>query len=424
MSNLRIEPVAPFLQRHPAVIPVLFLCITCIVYCTFSMLSTGNIFMPTHTNYYIYQLDAFAHGRVNVMPPYTYDLSLYHNKWYLYWGPAPVLLLWPFYVLWGLYASDVFFTMLGGLANVILITLCVHRMKQYFHISLSPMANIFLLASFAFASPNFALSLAGGIWATSQIFATTFLLLFYLFFLKYLNNGKQSYIVVSVAFFCLACLSRYSLLFHGLLFIYLFWDSKAMGRKISRRLLIPIGITVLFFLCLGAFYNYLKFQNIFEVGQRFQQGAARYDEIVQHGPILSFQYFWHNFYYYFLNPIYFSWSKHQMLIDREGNSVLMVYPSLLLCLILFVKYRQFDTRKRCFVAIAGVAALITVLCLMFYFATGWMQFGNRYFFDAYPLFFLLLVLVMPYVSETIQWMVMIWGVVINFLGLLTFFSSK
>ncbi|PJA90773.1 MAG: hypothetical protein CO136_00705, partial [Candidatus Levybacteria bacterium CG_4_9_14_3_um_filter_36_7] len=61
------------------------------------------------------------HGRVNVTPPATYDLSLFQGKWYLYWGPAPLLFIWPFYLIWGLKASDVLFTMLGGFTNVILV---------------------------------------------------------------------------------------------------------------------------------------------------------------------------------------------------------------------------------------------------------------------------------------------------------------
>jgi hypothetical protein len=389
---------------------------TGVVYGYFSIRITGNIFKSTHYNDYIYLLDAFVHRRVNVTPASPYDLSLYHGKWYLYWGPAPVLLLWPFYLIWGVNANDVLFTLLGGVANVVLIYLCILEMTRYFNISLSLMAKAFLLLSFAFASPNFFLSLGGRIWFTNQIFAITFLFLFYFFFFKYLNTGKLYHIVVSVAFFCLACLTRYSLFFNGFLLVYLFWDSKMTGKKIELRLLISVGITLLFFVCLAAFYNYLRFQNILEMGYRFQYGSERYDAVVKSGKILSYKYFWHNIYYYFLNPIYFSLSKHIPKISAEGNSVLMVYPSLLLVPVLFFKFKQFDAKKRFFVLTVGMAALITVMFLMFYFATGWLQFGNRYFFDAFPLFFLLLVLVIPYIPKRVQLVLLIWGIVINFWG--------
>jgi hypothetical protein len=415
-KNSVIASTASFFQRYSVAVPWL-VCLTIgVVYGYFSMIITGNIFTSTQFNDYIYLLDAFGHGRVNVTPLSTYDLSLYHGKWYLYWGPAPVLLLWPFYLIWGVKASDVLYTLLGGVANVVLIYLCILEMKRYFSISLSLMGKAFLILSFAFASPNFFLSLGGRIWFTNQIFATTFLFLFYFFFFKYLNTGKLYHIVVSVAFFCLACLTRYSLLFNGLLLAYLFWDSKITGKKITLRLLISIGTTLLFFVCLAGFYNYLKIQNILEVGQRFQQGNRRYAAILKSGIILSFKYFWYNLYYYFLNPIYFSLSKHVLRVNAEGNSVLMVYPSLLLVPVLVFKFKRFDAKKRFFVLTVGVAALITVIFLMLYFATGWVQFGNRYFFDTFPLLFLLLVLVIAYIPKPVQLVLLIWGIVINFLG--------
>jgi hypothetical protein len=420
MRNSDVASTASYFQRYRDAVPWL-VCLTIgVVYFYFSRRFTGDIFKSTGINHYIYLLDAFVHGRVNVTPPIKYDLSLYHGKWYLYWGPAPVLFLWPFYLIGGVHASDVLFTLLGGLANVVLIYLCIREMKRYFSMSLSLMAEAFLLLSFAFASPNFFLSLFGRIWFTQQIFATTFLLLFYLFFFKYLNTGKLFHIVLSVAFFCLACLTRYSLIFHGLLLVYLLWDSKMTGKKISLRLLVSVGVTVLFFVCLGALYNYLKFQNILEVGQRFQQGAQRYDAILKHGKILSLQYLRQNIFYYFLKPVYFSLHRHVLVIDPNGNSVLMVYPSLLLVSVLFFKFKQLDAKKRFFVLTVGVTALITVVFLLLYFATGWVQFGNRYFFDAFPLFFLLLVLVMPYIPKPVLLVFVIWGIVINFLGVLAF----
>jgi hypothetical protein len=411
-----VASTASFLQRCSNAVPWL-VCLTIgVVYGYFSMRITRNIFTSTHYNYYIYLLDALLHGRVNVTPPLTLDLSLYHGKWYLYWGPAPVLLLLPFSLIWGVKASDVLFTMLGGVANVVLIYLCIREMKRYFSISLSLMSEAFLLLSFAFASPNFFLSLGGRIWYTNQIFATTFLLLFYIFFFKYLNTGKLYLIVVSVAFFCLACLTRYTLLFNGLLLTYLFWHSKMTGKKIELQLLISVALTLLFFGCLAAFYNYLKFQNILEVGYRFLHGSRRFAAIIKSGSILSFKYFWYNFFYYFLNPIYFSLSKHVLRVSGEGNSILMAYPSLLLLPVLFFKFKQFDAKKRLFVLTVGVAALITLTFLLLYFATGYVQFGNRYFFDAFPLFFLLLVLVIQYIPKPVQLVLLIWGIVINFWG--------
>ena len=72
------------------------LIIVAIVYVIF-LLDTHRNLAPTSTAYYNYLLRAFSHGRADVTPPGTYDLSHYAGKWCLYWGPSPVLLILPFY---------------------------------------------------------------------------------------------------------------------------------------------------------------------------------------------------------------------------------------------------------------------------------------------------------------------------------------
>jgi hypothetical protein len=354
-----------------------------------------------------------------VTPPVTYDLSLYHGKWYLYWGLAPLLFLWPFYLLGGVHASDYIFTMLGGLANVFLMYLCLRQVKRYFGLSLSLFAEVFLLLSYAFASPNFALSLHGTIWFTSQIFAATFLLLSLLFFFLHLNTGKNYQVLLSVAFFCLACLSRYSLIANGFLFLYLFSHRRGTVQKLSPRLLLTMVFIVLCFLSLGLFFNYLKFQNIFEVGERFVQGASRYVQIEHSGKIFSMSYLWNNSYYGFLNLRFsFSWYPLAIHPDPEGNSAFLFYPSLLLCSVPFLKYRQFDAKKRFFILIAGIAITVLVIGMLLYFADGWLQVGYRYLYDAFPLCFLLMLLTVSSVSENVLWILLIAGISINYVAIL------
>src|ERR1700693_5286944 len=101
MRNAGDALTASFFQRYRGAVLWLVLLMIGIVYCYFTARIRGNIFISTNLNDYIYLLDAFVHGRVNVIPHSTFDLSLYQGRWYLYWGPAPVLLLWPFYLIWG-----------------------------------------------------------------------------------------------------------------------------------------------------------------------------------------------------------------------------------------------------------------------------------------------------------------------------------
>src|SRR3989440_3761802 len=184
------------------------------LYICFALLINNDLITPSSQNYYNYLLDSFLHGRVNVTPPSTFDLSLYQNKWYMYWGPAPILFLLPFYLISHLQASDTLYTLMGGAGNVILFYFVMMKFQKYFSISLSLTAQAFLLFSFGLASPNFILSLNGHIWFTCQIMAIGYLLLFYLCFFMFLDCEKLSLFLLATVFFFLAVLSRYTLIFN------------------------------------------------------------------------------------------------------------------------------------------------------------------------------------------------------------------
>src|SRR6266849_4909568 len=328
---------------------ILFLCfIVCVIYFRFSAFISKNIFKPTIRDYYNYLLDAFFHGRVNVTSPSQYDLSFFQNKWYMYWGPAPVLFVLPFYLFSHLQASDVLYTAIGGTMNVVLFYFVMQEFRKYFNISLTLIAEVFLLLSFSLASPNFFLSVDGRIWFTNQIFGITYLLLSYFFYFKFLNSDKYYHLILCTVFFYLAFLSRYTLLFHGILFLYLFIHYKSSARAIPRKNIWSFVLLSLTFGSLGALYNYLKFHNILETGELFQVGSPRYAAILKSNEILSFQYVFHNVCYYFLNIISFSPSRHPVIINTEGNSVFSVYPALLLLPVLFYSRKYLDKKRLLF----------------------------------------------------------------------------
>ncbi|MGB8346017.1 MAG: hypothetical protein WCD86_14115 [Ktedonobacteraceae bacterium] len=421
--SAKTESLETLLKRHKYIVGLLLCTTVCAIYVYFALRINGNLLGTTSHNYYSYLLDSFFHGRVNVNPPSNYDLSLFQNKWYLYWGPAPVLFILPFYLISHLQASDILSTLIGGASNVILFYFVMQAFKRYFNISLSLMAEAFLLFSFGLASPNFILSLHGDIWFTSQIFAATYLLLFYLCFFLFLNTEKLSLFILAVVFFWLAFLSRYSLVFNGILFFFVIAHFRLADRKVPLQLFVSFGVLTLAFVGLGCLYNYARFGNILDVGQTYQQGAHRYDSALQSGHYLSLSYVWHNVYYYFLNIVHFQPTHRPVVVDKEGNSVFSVYPALLLSPMLFY-CRQYVSKKR--LIFLGLAAAVVALCiilLMLYFATGWVQFGSRYFFDVIPLLFLSLMFILEYVPNSVQLAILLFGIFINFYGTLAFFGK-
>jgi hypothetical protein len=412
-----------FRKIHHIIIIFALLLILCVYY-YFMVTIAKHKLHPSPTNYYIYLLDALFHGHIYLDSHKHYDLSFFSGKYYMYWGPAPALLILPFYLLQHFNANDVLFTFNGGFINVLLFYLLMQEFKDYFSIYLSIISELFIIISFGLASPNFFLSLTGTVWYTGQIFSITYLLLFYLFYFKFLKYGKYYQFVLFTLFFCLAFLSRYTLLFHGILFIYLFLHFKNTGRTLPAKSIWTFALFALASICFAGFYNFLRFQNVLEMGLRFQVGAARYTPIVSSNAILSTRYIFYNFYYYFLNIVHFSRSHYHVIVDKEGNSIFSVYPALLLIPVLIYNRKYRDKKKVLFLITAGTTAVLNVSLLMLYFSTGWTQFGCRYFFDIIPLLFLLVMFILQYIPISIQVGLLLYGVYVNYYGIAALYHIK
>jgi hypothetical protein len=424
VDKIDINSIVSFFRKKIYLVALLFCLIVGAIYFSCAERITKNVFAPTDSDYYTYLLDAFFHGRTDVPLAGRLDLSLFENKWYLYWGPAPVLLILPFYLLSHLQASDILYTAIGGTINVALFYGVIQAFKKCFRISLSLMAEALLVLSFGLASPNFFLSLVGGIWHTQQILATTYLLLFYLLYFRFLESKKHWQLILSAVFFCLACLSRYTFVFHGILFVYVFVHGKKSGRAIPPKTILYIALLMLAFVSLETFYNFVRFHDALETGLRFQVAAPRFAAVTKSNEILSPRYVLYNVYYCFINSVRFSLNDGLLVrIDDEGNSILSVYPVLLLLPLLFYTRTYVDKKRLSFLLLAGIVIGLNLLVLLFYFATGWKQFGYRYFFDVIPLLFLLLMFILPVVPMPIQIGLLAYGVFVNFYGIMEVYGQ-
>src|SRR5436190_2382914 len=167
----------------------------CVLYISFSEKLNRNI-VTTPFAYYNFLLDAFFHGYAHIISYVTYDLSLFHGNWYLYWGPAPVLFILPFFTIAGISASDVFYTLFAGIINIFLFYFVLKEAETYFQYTLSFFSELFLIIGFSICSPNFLLSLTGNIWGTSQIVAALYLLLSYFFYFRFLNKKRKIFFLL------------------------------------------------------------------------------------------------------------------------------------------------------------------------------------------------------------------------------------
>jgi hypothetical protein len=165
----------------------------------------------------------------------------------------------------------------------------------------------------------------------------------------------------------------------------------------------------------------VRFHHLLETGQQFQQGDID-SAILKTNHLLSPRYSLQNIYYCFLNLVHFSPVGLFIGIDLYGNSVFSVYPALLLIPVLFCKRKDGDKKRMSFLPLAGIAIGMNILALMLYLASGYAQFGYRYFFDVLPLLFLLLLFILPSIPMLIQMGLLAYGIFVNFYGTMAFCS--
>jgi hypothetical protein len=377
---------------------------------------------PTSTAYYNGLLSAFRHGQTNLAVGNTYDLSQYNGKWYLYWGASPVLFILPFYAISHLQTSDVVYGCAAGILNVVVFSGCVREFVRHFQIKANRFSQIFVILNFAFVSPNFYLSLGGTIWYVNQVIAVFYLLLYYYFFLRFLNDRRLPYLFLAAVFFGLAWNARLSLLFHGVLFLYLFVVLLQKDRAMLWR---ALGVTAaVSIVTLGWFfgYNLARFGNALEIGYRFQIPAERFRADFAANRLFSLSHIPHNATYYFLNNVVLKFEVPYLQIEEEGNSIFSVYPLVILAF-LFLKRNIYVRRNWLFLCIFGFGLGINLLAILMNLGTGWTQFGSRYFFDVVPGLFLLILFVVEEVSVPWRLVLLLYGMYVNFLGSLLFYHA-
>ncbi len=264
-------------------------------YYLWTAIPESNNFNPRNNifNYYNKLADSFLSGQLHLKQkpqpellefqnPYDpevdrkyklWDASLYKGKYYVYFGPAPVLTLYiPFKLFFGKGLSDylaVLIFMFGGVLWGTFILLLLR--KKYF--KSSPFWILLLTVAVLGFSNVAPFNLRRLAQYQVAIASGYFFVLGGLFFLCYAfqNEKKRLFLLASASlFFGMAAGSRPTATF-TMFSLILVWLKlcKEDKQKIRAN---TVAIVVPFILCLfiWGLYNYLRFDNFFENGFRHQ----------------------------------------------------------------------------------------------------------------------------------------------------------
>ncbi len=245
------------------------------------------------TSYYDLLATAFSHGQtaLGVEPdprllalenlyelnsrreiPFLWDASLYKGRYYLYWGPAPALLLALFKLIYAQPIGDkvLTFAFMAG-ALIFMISLILELWKTCF-LETPRWAILFGIAFAGLANPLLFVLMRGLIYDAAIISGQFFLIggLYWLF-LAFNRPASGRLFFLAGLFFTLAVGSRTTLVLAiaFLSIIVVVWAFKTQ-RASAFALITTFGLPLLIGAVSYAAYNYARFDSIAEFGLRYQ----------------------------------------------------------------------------------------------------------------------------------------------------------
>lgn len=394
--------------------------IAVIAFCYFftSLAINDSLLNVSLTPYYNYLIESFSHGKIFIEGNvFAYDLSNYQGKLTMYWGITPAIYILPFYFS-RIFQSDIFYTLVAGVVNVILFLNIIKAQDQYLKTGLSREDVFISTLAFAFVSPNYYLSLGGRIWHTNQIIAILYLLFSVYLLFRYLISKKRRNFVMAAILFTMAWLARNSLIVYAFMFFYALLKVKKDFKHNLLILLLISAIGVSFYFI----YNFVRFGDISETGISYQMADPRFTNALMNSELFSLKYLGSNFNHYFLKNVSLSVNYPYINLDPNGNSIFSTYPYLLIIFSIFT-IRYLSDKQKIYSKVLLLISTISIFVLLTFFGTGWTQFGARYFLDAIPAVMMLSVFLHKYLPKTFLYVLVFYGFVVNYVGSIYFFDN-
>lgn len=340
----------------------------------------GSLTTTSSHNYFHYLAQAFNHGSLSLIeaPRSMHDLTIRDGKLFLYWGPLPAVVLSPFVALFGVSWPDAWVTLLLG---ALIGPLALYLLFATAHIHHLSRDQCLLLAGVVtFGSPILPLALEGKVWATSQLFATTFLLTA---LCVAFSSRKRGATIASSALIGLAILCRSSMVGAG---VWLLCREMASCRSLpiaaTLRRLALVATPLLLCAALQILYNYGRFGDALEFGFSGQNVASILREDAHRYGQLNLRYLPNNFFYHYL-AYPFPFSGHTW----QGGSLFLMTP---LYFAAFWALKSSPASWNWLVWSLWMACVLIAVPSLLVNGTGWMQIGPRYTVDFAP-FLLILV---------------------------------
>lgn len=325
-----------------------------------------------HHAYFHELAAAFIAGRIHLdNPSSTYDLTRHGDRWYVPFPPLPALVMLPWVALAGAEGvSTVAVNVLLAAAAVGCVWWLLAGLANAGVSRLGVADRAWLTVLFALSSANWYLSVQGSVWALGQS-ATV------------LCHAAAAALAVAcrsplpaALVFALSLWSRPNTVFFGLLLagvsIERQGDVDLPARWRTRRLLVaalPVVFSVVGLLC----YNYARFDRPLDFGYTRQNVSIELIGALHEKGLFSNEHGLRNLYWMLFAPPRWSAAHGLFVPDPFGMSLLITTPALF--------WLATVRSRRPIVRGAWAALGLTLVPLIFYYNTGWHQFGYRFSLD-------------------------------------------
>lgn len=369
-----------------------YLIILCIFFGTYFLyfaMATHGTFRPIWALDYYNQLAAsIIHGRFDIInPANTYDLSYYQGKWYLPWGILPALLLIPIQGVLHRFIPTIYLSLFSASLNVVIIWFLLERLHREFFPSLTLRNRIVVIIFFAFGTAHFYVGTLGSVWHVNQMVSSAINTLSIYIILKKHRSTTDYLAAVTLSGIQLFGRSTNVLMVLLPFTLFLFDHYRALISvrrimSIIRESLVIFGIPLFLTTLLFFTYNYVRFQNPFEYGYSFIAEAPYLAAIRMKNGVFSLANAVVNArYMLFEIPRLTLYPRISLAFNLIGNSIFFLSPPLLYAFLAspFVKSKKLTLEP--YSTSLWVTTVGIVIPILFYYGSGWMQFGYRYSLD-------------------------------------------
>lgn len=409
----------------------------------YGALAAGRLSKQSAAPQFVFQADAWLHGRLSVDPPLvdndwakleTVELtdgrvvtgrrmitrpvfrtlekqefpatsikSVKSTRWYMSFPPFPTLIMLPSAAISGRAGNDVIPTVLIA-ALILPLTLLVLRRLQAVGLSQRTLPDdLWLVATLAFGSVLFFSAVQGKVWYTAHVVGVVLALLY-----AWGSIEAKRPVVAGLALGA-AALTRTPMAFMFPLFLFEAWRMAGGDRRVFLRSLVPFVIPVVGFAIAGMIHNAVRFHSPTEFGHTYLD-VRQQTQIEQWG-LASYHYLARNLAVAFtLLP---ELPGRAPWIQIGGHGLALWFTTPVLVLALWPREKP-PLHRALWITVALVA-----VPTLFYMNSGWVQFGYRFCLDYLPFVILLLAIGgRPFTRVTKA--LIIAGIVINLFGAWSF----